>query len=83
MDGDRSLKLTDSEVAAAFSDSQWAEKYPPVLTIEQAAELLQMPVATVRDWRSRGLLGTCSRRLGKRVRFYRDRLIKKVFNEGI
>ncbi len=81
MDGN--LKLTDKEVASSFADPAWAERFPPVLSIDQAADLLQIPRQTIYQWRSRGLLGTCSRRVGKHVRFYRDRLLKKVFNEGI
>lgn len=60
-----------------------AERFPPVLTIQQAAELLQVPVQTLYQWRSRELLGTCCRKVGKHLRFYRDRLIKKAFNEGL
>lgn len=81
--GDSSLKLTDREVAASFADVGVAEKYPPVMTIEQVAELLQTPVNTIYQWRSQGRLATCCRKVGKHLRFYRDRLVKKVFNEGI
>ena len=81
MDGN--LKLTDKEVASSFADPAWAERFPPVLSIDQAADLLQIPRQTIYQWRSRGLLGTCSRRVGKHVRFYRDRLLKKIFNEGM
>ena len=81
MDG--SLKLTDKEIASSFAAPVWTERFPPVLSIDQAADLLQVPKQTIYQWRSRGLLGSCSRRVGKRVCFYQDRLLKKVFNEGI
>jgi excisionase family DNA binding protein len=83
MDGDGSLKLTDREISSCFADPVCAEQFPPVLTIEQAAQLLQVPVQTVYQWRSRGLLGSCCRKIGKHLRFYRDRLIKLTFNEGL
>lgn len=83
MADDANLKLNDREIAAAFADAHWAERFPPVLSLEQAAEMLQMPVGTLRDWRSRGLLGSCSRKIGKRVRIFRDRLLKQVFNIGL
>ena len=83
MDGDTSLRLTDKEVTSPFADPYWAERFPPVMTMDQAANLLQVPKATLYDWRSRGLLHGCSRKLGKHVRFYRDRLLKHVFNEGV
>ena len=83
MDGDLNLKLTDKEIAATFADTATAEKYPPVMTIEQAAGLLQVPIETIYQWRSQRRLGTCCRKVGKHLRFYRDRLVKKAFNEGI
>ena len=83
MDGKGSLKLTDREITSSFADPLCAQRFPPVLTIEQAADLLQIPPQTVYQWRSRGLLGSCCRKIGKHLRFYRDRLIKKVFNEGL
>ena len=39
MDGDGSLKLTDKEIASAFADPLYAQRFPPVLSIEQAAAL--------------------------------------------
>ncbi len=81
MSVDPPLKLTNSEISAAFANPGDADVFPPILTIEEAAALLQVPVETLRDWRSRGLLKGCSRRKGKRVRFFRDRLIQWYFNE--
>ncbi len=83
MDGDGSIKLTDKEIASAFADPVCAAQFPPILTVQQAAGLLQVPVDTLYQWRSRGLLGSCCRKIGKHLRFYRDRLVKKVFNEGL
>jgi excisionase family DNA binding protein len=83
MEGKAGLKLTPKEVAAAFSDSAWANRFPPILTVEQAAELLQVPKGTIYDWSSRGLLMGCARRMGKHLRFMRDRLILKLFNEEL
>jgi hypothetical protein len=83
MSQDASLKLTPAEIAKTFADPELSAKFPPVMTIKQAAELLQVPVESIRRWRSRGLLSTCSRRMGKGVRFVRDRLLLCVFNDGI
>lgn len=79
---DESLQLTSAEIKAAFAEPHWAGRFPPLLTIEQAAELLQLPVETIRSWRSRRLLNSCSRKKGKRVRFLRDRLIAWYFNDS-
>jgi excisionase family DNA binding protein len=83
MDGDKGLQLSDREIAQFFADPDTAAKFPPILTLQQAAELLVIPDGTLRDWRSRGLLPGCARRLGREVRFIRDRLIKHVFNNGL
>jgi excisionase family DNA binding protein len=83
MDGDTSLKLTPLELSTPFADSHWGTKYPPVLTVDEAAELLKVPKSTIYDWSSRGMLRGCARRAGKHLRIFRDRLLKQVFNEGL
>ena len=79
---DNGLGLTATEVASPFWDAELARRYPPIMTAQQAAELLQVPLSTIYDWSSRGLLKTCARRLGKRLRFHRDRLVLTAFNKG-
>jgi excisionase family DNA binding protein len=79
----RSLDLSSAEITAAFSDPIDAERFPTILTPQQVAELLQVPLDTIYQWRSRGLLDTCSRKIGKHVRFFRDRLITLLFNKGL
>lgn len=80
MDSGTSLKLTPAELAAPFMNSSWGEKFPPVLTVDEAAELLRVPKSTIYDWSSRGMLRGCARRVGKHLRIFRDRLLQKVFN---
>lgn len=80
---DVGLALSPKEVASAFADVNWANRFPPVLSVDQAAELLSVPKGTVYLWSSRGLLRGCGRRVGKHLRFFRDRLLHKVFNEGL
>ena len=77
------LGLTPQEIAAAFDDPKWAECYPPVLSVDQAAALLQIPTGTVYDWSSRKLLKGCGHRVGKHLRFFRNRLLSHVFNQGL
>ncbi len=57
---DNGLGLTATEVAAPFLGSDSARKYPPIMTAQQAAELLQVPLNTIYDWSSRGLLKGCA-----------------------
>jgi excisionase family DNA binding protein len=80
---DERLKLTDQEITHTFADPMWAAKFPPILSIQQAAELLQVPVKTIYDWRSRGRLQGCCKKIGKHLRFLRDRLLKQIFNQGL
>lgn len=47
MSTSESLHLSDKEIAAAFADARWAERFPPFLNVEQAAELFDVPVATI------------------------------------
>ncbi|MDG3005832.1 helix-turn-helix domain-containing protein [Paludisphaera mucosa] len=80
---DVNLKLKPFEVAAAFDDPHWARLFPPILSVKQASALLQVPCNTIYDWSSRGLLRGCSRRVGKYLRIFRDRLVERIFNEGL
>lgn len=73
--------LSDEEIAAAFENPIWADLFPPILTIKKASHLLDVPLGTLRDWRVRGLLNSCSRRRGRHLRFWRDGLIKWFFSE--
>jgi len=77
-----SLKLTPREIAAAC-EANGVSTIPPVLTVDEAAELLRVPKQTIYDWSARGLLQGCSRKVGKHLRLFRDRLLQRVFNEGI
>ena len=54
-----------------------------MLTVDQAAELLSVPKATLYAWKSQGKLKGCCQKLGKHLRFFRDRLIQTVMNDGI
>ncbi|MCC7421865.1 MAG: helix-turn-helix domain-containing protein [Planctomycetaceae bacterium] len=77
---DVGLSITAAEIAAAFSHSHWADRYPPVLTVDQAAELLRVPKSTLYAWSSQGRLKGCGRRVGKHLRLFRDRLLTHLFN---
>jgi hypothetical protein len=80
---DGGCDLTPKEVAGAFSDPRWAAAFPPILTADQAAALIQVPKQTLYSWSSQGLLKGCSRRTGKHLRIFRDRFVQKLFNEGL
>jgi excisionase family DNA binding protein len=79
----KKLNLTNNDIQQAFAASDWAVRFPPLLTVDQAAALVQVPKATIYDWSSRGLLQGCGRRVGKHLRLWRDKLLLKIFNEGL
>jgi hypothetical protein len=80
---DRGCDLSAREASALFADPEWAAKFPPVLTVEEAAALARVPPQTIYTWSSQGLLKGCSRRVGKYLRILRDKFIQKMFNEGL
>lgn len=80
---DASSHLSPPEITAAFADPATAQKYPPILTTQQAADLIQVPLGTIYDWSSRGLLRGCAKRAGKHLRIFRDRFVGQIFNEGL
>ncbi len=83
MASQQQLRISRDEISQAFLSGDWSSRYPPLLTVDQAAALLAVPKATIYAWRSQGKLTGCSQRLGKHLRFFRDRLIQKVMNDGV
>lgn len=83
MAGKHTLRISKEEIAAAFAAGDWANRFPPILTVDQAADLLSVPKATLYAWNSQGKLKGCCQKLGKHLRFSRDRLVQTVMNEGI
>jgi len=71
--------FTPADAAACFDDPHWAARYPPILNVDQAAALLQIPKATVYAWSSQGRLDRCKARAGKHLRLHRDRLVQHLF----
>ena len=67
---------------ALFADPTWSAKFPPVLTVAQAAELAQVPKGTIYTWSSQGLLRGCAQRVGKHLRIVRDAFVRKLFSDG-
>jgi hypothetical protein len=80
---DRRVAMSIEEVRAMFADEASHTAFPPILTVPQAAQLMQVPVATVHDWSSRGLLRHCSKKVGKHLRILRDRFIQHAFEKGV
>lgn len=77
------LGLTDEELAAMFAEPEWARQFPPILRPKAAARLLQIPLSTLYQWNSQRRLDDCWYPMGKHVRYFRNRLLIRLFNEGI
>ena len=81
-----SLSKGDGSSNDPFREGPWAEKFPPILTVKQAAELAQVPVNTIYTWSSQGLMKKCSVRAGKHLRIFRDKFYQSLsdgdFNVG-
>ena len=63
-------KLTQQEMESALN------KYPPIMTLDEVGELLQLKVSTLYRHISEGRYHKAVKR-GKPVRFWRDRLIQE------
>ena len=42
--------LVKRDLVAMFADPTWAAKFPPVMTLDQLAELLQISKETLYNW---------------------------------
>lgn len=66
-------KLTQQELGSAL------QKYPPIMTLSQASELLQLEISTIYRHISEGRYSGAVKR-GKPLRFWRDRLIQEFMS---
>lgn len=73
-------KISNDEIASAFADPAIAAMFPPVLSISLAAKLLHVSQKTLYAWHSSGRLTAAVAKRGKRLFFWRDRLIEVIFN---
>ena len=70
------MKLTRDEISASID----GDRYPPILTPKQAAELLQVSLPTIYRWSSEDRYSLAIRR-GRPLRIWRDRLIEQFFSD--
>lgn len=75
----RPSAISAADVTQAFAAAPWAERFPPVLTIDQACELLQIPRRTLYRWLAEGRFAGATSIHGKHRRFFRDRLVQEFF----
>ncbi len=68
--------LTAKEVTDAFGS--WTDTYPPVLSLDRAAELAGLKLSTLKRKVSEGQFAESVSR-GKPLRFWRDRFVPALF----
>ena len=73
-------KQQQPSICEAFEDPYWNQKFPPLLSVDQAAELASVPKKTIYEWSSRGLLDDLANRFGRRLRIDRNRFIQLLMN---
>jgi hypothetical protein len=59
-----------------------ARLYPPLIGVEQAAEIAHRRIQTVYDWSSRGLLRNCKLERKGRLVLQRDRFVRFLHGGG-
>lgn len=75
-----SIGLQPDEIIKAFAMDDVHHRFPPVLSVPQAADLLGRPADTIRLWITQGKLKGAVRKRGKAYFIWRDRLIKAIFD---
>jgi hypothetical protein len=74
------LNLSREELLAPFRDTKWGEEFPPIMDVQQVSALLRLPVQTIYQMSSQEHFINCAVKVGKHLRFYRDRLLQSIFN---
>ncbi len=63
--------------------AEYAEKYDPLIQVEEAARIAHVPPATIHAWSSAGYMDRFKVRSGRRVLFYRDAFVRFVLGDGV
>lgn len=66
------------ESAAAEVMAEYANRYPPLITVEQAAEIAHVPIATIHAWSSDGAFDGFKVHRGRRILLQRDCFVRFV-----
>ena len=75
------IALKPAEIASAFSTDDQRREFPAILGVPQVARLFGLRSAKpIYFWVSQGRLDGTFRKRGKRLFFWRDRLIDRLFN---
>jgi len=76
----RPLHISAEEIARSFQSEAMQLAFPPVLTLQQFAQLFSVSVRTVKSWIANGDFKGATTRQGKHRRLFRDRAIEIAFS---
>lgn len=71
--------LSAEELARPFA-GEWGERFPPILSPQQLAELLGLSVKTIYEWMAKSRLDGAYRKRGKHALIWRDRALDMILN---
>lgn len=57
-----------------------ARRYPPLITVEEAADIARVPRATIHGWSSAGKLDRFKHKCGRRILLRRDEFVRSLLN---
>jgi hypothetical protein len=77
------VRLTAKDLSSLFDDPDWKTKFPPLINVDQAAELAAVKKNTIYDWSSQKLLDDCKTKNRRPLLFHRDRFVQILFLRGI
>ena len=75
----RNTKIDRDDLAKPFH-GETAEKFPPIVSPTQLADLLRKSVKTIYAWIAQGRLDGSFRKRGKHCLIWRDRAIEILMN---
>lgn len=70
--------ITPEEFSRPFQ-GELGQRFPPVLTPRQFADLLNLSVKTIYEWIAKGRLNGACRKRGKHQLIWRDRAVELLF----
>jgi len=62
--------------------AEYAQRYDPLIQVEEAAKIAHVPPATIHSWSSAGRMDGFKLRSGRRVLFHRDAFVRFVLAGG-